>query len=289
MEGECFVCHRYSKGHTGFNLNSTGLPSAWLPSHIEKGDTRLFLWQTHAGSPGSNTGRMHDWPGSQTRYQSAMSPSFWRVYHILSAGIPANTTRWNNDLLMLTQRLRRWSNIRTSLFQRVVFAGITTSTTKKTRYNEPMLVYCWASFVDAGPTISQHWFIVSCLLGRIKLTSKSYREWYYWQCVQPYTQTLLKVVTELFVMYKRRRPYSRIFCCDDITLYIIRYTLYLFRWCLFITLSFWHCTYFTTITQIIIIHHKILIFLHMTVCILPNTVNWIKQIWILATLTFFVI
>ena len=149
-----------------------------------------------------------------------------------------------------------------------------------------MLVYCWASVEDAGPTISQHWFIVSCLLGRIKLTSKSYREWYYWQCAQPYTQTLLKVVTELFVMYKRRRPYSRIFCCDDITLYIIRYTLYLFRWCLFITLSFLHCTYFTTITQIIIIHHKILIFLHMTVCILPNTVNWIEQIWILATLTF---
>ena len=124
MEGECFVCHRYSKGHTGFNLNSTGLPLAWLPSHIEKGDTRLFLWQTHAGSPGSNTGRMHDWRGSQTRYQSAMSPSFWRVYHILSAGMPANKTRWNNDLLLLTQRLRRWSNIRTSLFQRVVFAGI---------------------------------------------------------------------------------------------------------------------------------------------------------------------
>ena len=34
---------------------------------------------------------------------------------------PANTTRWNNDVLMLPQRLRRWPNIKTSLFQRVVF------------------------------------------------------------------------------------------------------------------------------------------------------------------------
>ena len=41
---------------------------------------------------------------------------------------PANTTvtRWNNDVLMLAQRLRRWPNIKTSLFQRVtvVFAGL---------------------------------------------------------------------------------------------------------------------------------------------------------------------
>ena len=29
----------------------------------------------------------------------------------------------NNDVLMVAQRLRRWSNIKTSLFQRTVFAG----------------------------------------------------------------------------------------------------------------------------------------------------------------------
>ena len=34
---------------------------------------------------------------------------------------PANTTRLNNDVLMLAQRLRRWPNIKTSLFQH--FAG----------------------------------------------------------------------------------------------------------------------------------------------------------------------
>ena len=33
------------------------------------------------------------------------------------------TTRWNNDVLMLGQRRRRWANIKTLLFQCVVFAG----------------------------------------------------------------------------------------------------------------------------------------------------------------------
>ena len=29
-----------------------------------------------------------------------------------------------------------------------------------------MLGQCWADVVDGGPTLSQHWFDVSCLLGR---------------------------------------------------------------------------------------------------------------------------
>ena len=36
---------------------------------------------------------------------------------------PVNTPRWNNDVSMLGQRRRRWANIKTLLFQRVVFAG----------------------------------------------------------------------------------------------------------------------------------------------------------------------
>ena len=37
-----------------------------------------------------------------------------------------NTTRRNNDFLMLAQRLQSWPNIKTPLFQRVVFAGFKT-------------------------------------------------------------------------------------------------------------------------------------------------------------------
>ena len=47
----------------------------------------------------------------------------WYVIRKLD-GYPANTTRWNNDGLMLDHRLRRWPNLKTFLFQRVVIAGI---------------------------------------------------------------------------------------------------------------------------------------------------------------------
>ena len=38
-------------------------------------------------------------------------------------------------------------------------------TAQQTRDVEPMLVWCWAIVSDAGPTSTQHWFNVSCLLG----------------------------------------------------------------------------------------------------------------------------
>ena len=37
---------------------------------------------------------------------------------------------------------------------------------QKTRAAEPMLSKCWSTVCDAGPTITQHWLIVSRLLGR---------------------------------------------------------------------------------------------------------------------------
>ena len=36
---------------------------------------------------------------------------------------PANTIHWNNVVLMLGQRRRRWANVKTTLFQCIVFAG----------------------------------------------------------------------------------------------------------------------------------------------------------------------
>ena len=35
----------------------------------------------------------------------------------------------------------------------------------KTRGIDPMLVYCWLSVVDAGPTVNQHWTNASCSRG----------------------------------------------------------------------------------------------------------------------------
>ena len=38
-------------------------------------------------------------------------------------GNPADTARWKNDVLMFGQCLRRWANIKTTLFKLIVFAG----------------------------------------------------------------------------------------------------------------------------------------------------------------------
>ena len=35
-----------------------------------------------------------------------------------------------------------------------------------TRHRETVLAQCWASVVDGGPILSQHWLNVSCLMGR---------------------------------------------------------------------------------------------------------------------------
>ena len=40
-----------------------------------------------------------------------------------------------------------------------------TDTTQQIQEVEPMLVYCWPTGYDAGPTLNQHWFNFLCLLG----------------------------------------------------------------------------------------------------------------------------
>ena len=47
---------------------------------------------------------------------------------------------------MLARRLRRRSNIETTLGQRLMFAGVISQQTK-----------CWASTADDSPTLNQHW------------------------------------------------------------------------------------------------------------------------------------
>ena len=46
-------------------------------------------------------------------------PAVQQFLHSIDPGHdPANTTSWNNDVLMLGQRRRRWANIKTALFKR---------------------------------------------------------------------------------------------------------------------------------------------------------------------------
>ena len=104
---------------------------------------------------------------------------------------------------MLGQCWRRWPSIVWALFPRVVFASTrepsyyerrrvrsdrrqgvltvvsmqqhtalctgTPLVSRKTTHAQPMLVQCWATVCDGGPTLNQHWFIdcwktiVTCL------------------------------------------------------------------------------------------------------------------------------
>ena len=86
------------------------------------------------------------------------------ICHSSECPFPANTTRWNNDVLMLAQRLRRWPNIKTSLFQRVVSAGLAPrddiflsftcilSTDTATDNNEVTWFYLWVTLILCGTT-----------------------------------------------------------------------------------------------------------------------------------------
>ena len=38
------------------------------------------------------------------------------------------------------------------------------------KHVDPMLVQCWPTICDVGPTSNQHWFNVSCLLGCVQLS-----------------------------------------------------------------------------------------------------------------------
>ena len=47
--------------------------------------------------------------------------------------------------------------------------------TQQTQDIDPMLVQCWASVVDGGPTLDQHWVDVLCLLGIYQTKSRAAR------------------------------------------------------------------------------------------------------------------
>ena len=60
-----------------------------------------------------------------------------------------------SGVLLFDQRYRRWSNIETTLGRRLEIAWMIEQT-QKTRDFDPMLVYCWSTVSDAGPTLNQY-------------------------------------------------------------------------------------------------------------------------------------
>ena len=63
---------------------------------------------------------------------------------------PEDTRRWTNAGLMLVHRLRRWTNIKTALEQRLVF------TRQKTQDAGCTLVVCWLNVEPRSVTLVQY-------------------------------------------------------------------------------------------------------------------------------------
>ena len=78
---------------------------------------------------------------------------------------PANTGHLNNVLLMLDHRLRRWPNIRKTLFQCPVLDGTEHVILFLLVRRSHRIHETWAQgWFSAGPTVSHHWTNVGPML-----------------------------------------------------------------------------------------------------------------------------
>ena len=64
---------------------------------------------------------------------------------------PENTRRSHSVALILGRRRRRRATIKSTLGERLVFAGFNRDSSANRRY--------WPSAYDAGPALKQHWTI----------------------------------------------------------------------------------------------------------------------------------
>ena len=86
-------------------------------------------------------------------------------------GVMMRYTMVHNAVLMLGHSVRRCSSIKPALFEYIVFSDYRCSViqsilTQQTRDINPMMVQCWSTVCDAGPTLYLHWVNVPCLLLR---------------------------------------------------------------------------------------------------------------------------
>ena len=98
-------------------------------------------------------------------------------------------------VLMVTHRLRGWTNIETALREFPVLTAGMVSLGKDRpcpaitrRYFKPIWFQCWTSVCDAGPTLKPHWLNVSCKLGVDSLIWSAWEGrslWTLWRTVNP--------------------------------------------------------------------------------------------------------
>ena len=119
-----------------------------------------------------------------------MPVTSWSVMFIMISSVnrptPANTTHWNNVGLMLGHRLRRWPNIKPTLFQCVVFAGtwymdkyhcvITTNIPFNTRCNshgDYRVICCLYRVQRPGWVGGDLWAMYVCLIIQERLPCRT--------------------------------------------------------------------------------------------------------------------
>ena len=111
------------------------------------------------------------WPSEETMLISCCS-AMQSQPNTLAHHIPANTRHWTNVCLMLGQRRRRWANIKPTLVQRLVFAGILTynvipaaAKTLVQHKNNVWSVYR-ACYVDMYSVVQSQKAVSACKEGR---------------------------------------------------------------------------------------------------------------------------
>ena len=112
----------------------------------------------------------------------------------MSEFFPANTRHSSICGSMLGQRRRRWTNIDPPMLKGIPAHPRCLNSSQQTRDTHPFVDQCWASVVDAGPTLIHQWISVSC--------------WY--------RSTLFTtIMPDLVYNLRPPAPHGQVFVCDD--------------------------------------------------------------------------
>ena len=136
-----------------------------------------------------DTATVYCWYGGALRESVTRATAIGKATAISTTrGIAIEWTRnnihLNNVVWLLGQRRGRWSNVKTALFQCIVFFGnrqgnssISNKGTDSTNIPAAREPLCWASVVNGGPTLNQHWVNCLCYLRHWLCWFNPYSSW----------------------------------------------------------------------------------------------------------------
>ena len=100
------------------------------------------------------------------RYPRTRTSATVLVLHFRTTGLNNLSAIPENLHEIPVHHLRRWPNVSCSLPEQETVACAYASA-QETHDVEPILVSCWPTVSDGGPTLNQDWFNTVCLLGEI--------------------------------------------------------------------------------------------------------------------------